>query len=69
PVELNRADREALLRVPGIGPKGAASILRARRQQKLRDLQDLRQLGVVTTRLAPFVLLDGRRPPQQLRLL
>ncbi|MFW6070197.1 MAG: radical SAM protein [bacterium] len=68
PVELNRADRETLLRVPGIGHKGAASILRARRRQTLRDLQDLRQIGVVTTRLAPFVLLDGRRPARQLRL-
>ncbi len=62
PVEINQADREALLRVPGIGPKGAAAILRARRQGTLRDIQDLRQIGVVTSRLAPFVLLDGRRP-------
>jgi predicted DNA-binding helix-hairpin-helix protein len=68
PLELNRADREMLLRVPGVGPKGANSILHARRRGKLRDLQDLRRIGVVTTRLAPFVLLDGRRPPQQLRL-
>jgi predicted DNA-binding helix-hairpin-helix protein len=68
PVEINRAGREELLRVPGIGPKGADAILRARRRHKLRDLQTLRQIGVVTTRLTPFVLLDGRRPPQQLRL-
>ena len=69
PVEVNRADREELLRVPGIGPKGASAILRARRQRHLRDLQDLRAIGVITTRLAPFVLLEGRRPPHQLRLL
>jgi len=69
PVEVNRADREELLRVPGIGPKGAAAILAARRRGRLRELQHLRQIGVVTSRLAPFVLLDGRRPPQQLRLL
>lgn len=68
PVELNRADRQTLLRVPGIGPKGAGAILRARRQDKLRDVQDLRKIGVVTTRLAPFVMLDGRRPERQLRL-
>lgn len=68
PVELNRADRETLLRVPGIGPKGAGAILRARRQNKLRDVQALRKIGVVTTRLAPFVMLDGRRPARQLRL-
>ena len=69
PVEVNRAGRQELLRVPGIGPKGAASILAARRRGRLRDLGDLRQIGVVTRRLAPFVLLDGRRPPRQLRLL
>jgi predicted DNA-binding helix-hairpin-helix protein len=68
PVELNRADRQTLLRVPGIGPKGAGAILRARRQNKLREVQDLRKIGVVTTRLAPFVMLDGRRPQRQLRL-
>lgn len=69
PVEVNHAEREELLRVPGIGPKGAAAILTARRRGRLRELRDLRQIGVVTSRLAPFVLLDGRRPPQQLRLL
>lgn len=69
PVEVNRAEREELLRVPGIGPKGAAAILAARRRGRLRELGHLRQIGVVTSRLAPFVLLDGRRPPQQLRLL
>ncbi len=68
PVELNRANRQQLLRVPGIGPAGADAILRARRQRTLRDLADLRRLGVVTTRLAPFVLLDGKRPLQQLPL-
>jgi predicted DNA-binding helix-hairpin-helix protein len=68
PVELNRAGREQLLRVPGIGPHGADAILRARRQRTLRDLSDLRRLGVVTTRLAPFVLLNGKRPLQQLPL-
>ncbi|MGB3717878.1 MAG: helix-hairpin-helix domain-containing protein [Candidatus Promineifilaceae bacterium] len=68
PVELNHADRELLLRVPGIGPKGATSILQARRINKLRQLNDLRAVGVNPSRPAPFVLLDGKRPPHQLRL-
>ena len=68
PVELNRADREALLRVPGIGPKGADAILRARRRATLRSLTDLRQIGVRTKDIEPYVLLDGRRPEYQLRL-
>ncbi|MGH2537045.1 MAG: helix-hairpin-helix domain-containing protein [Candidatus Promineifilaceae bacterium] len=68
PVELNRAGREELLRVPGIGPKGAQAILAARRRGRLRDLQDLRAIGVRPGRPAPYVLLDGRRPAFQLPL-
>ena len=68
PVELNRAELQELLRVPGIGPKGSRTILRARRQGRLRELHHLRQLGMATKRLAPYVLLDGRRPSFQLPL-
>lgn len=68
PVELNRAEREELLRVPGIGPKGAEAIVRARRRATLRSLGELRQIGVRTKDIEPFVLLDGRRPEYQLRL-
>ena len=68
PVEINRASRGELLRVPGIGPRSADAILRARRQGRLNDLADLRALGAVAERAAPFVLLNGRRPPQQLSL-
>jgi predicted DNA-binding helix-hairpin-helix protein len=66
PVELNRAERRELLRVPGIGPVGAERILRARKLGRLRELSDLRKLGVVTQRVAPFILLDGRQPTRQL---
>ena len=68
PVELNTADRRDILRVPGIGPKGAERILRERRRGRICDLIDLRKIGVVTKRAALFILLDGRRPPYQLRL-
>jgi predicted DNA-binding helix-hairpin-helix protein len=68
PVELNRADRRTLLRVPGIGPKAAEAILAARRRGTLRELRDLKALGILASRAAPFVLLDGRRPTQQLPL-
>jgi predicted DNA-binding helix-hairpin-helix protein len=66
PVEVNTASRRELLRVPGIGPKGSERIMRARRRGKLRDLSHLGSLGIVTKRTAPFILLDGRRPPRQL---
>ncbi|MBN1953656.1 MAG: radical SAM protein [Anaerolineae bacterium] len=66
PVELNRAGYELLLRVPGIGPKGARQLLAARRRGTLRDLGDLRRLRIAADRAAPFILLDGRRPARQL---
>jgi predicted DNA-binding helix-hairpin-helix protein len=68
PVELNTADRRDLLRVPGIGLKGAAKLLRERRRGRLRSLSDLRKLGIVADRAAPFVLLDGHYPGRQLSL-
>jgi predicted DNA-binding helix-hairpin-helix protein len=68
PVEINRAPQAALLRVPGIGPLGAAAIVQARRGDRLRSLQDLQRLGVRSQQAAPFILLDGRAPSHQLRL-
>lgn len=69
PVDVMRADRAALLRVPGIGPKGADAILNARRQGHLRDLAHLRAIGIrAPEQTAPYILLDGRRPPQQMAL-
>jgi len=65
PIEINQAGRQELLRIPGIGPRGAQAILKARRQKHLRSLEDLRALGVVTARAAPFILLNGRRPALQ----
>jgi predicted DNA-binding helix-hairpin-helix protein len=68
PLEVNKAERGELLRIPGIGPRGADAILRARRSGTLRDLTTLKKLGIVTTRVAPFVLLDGRRVDTQLSM-
>jgi len=68
PVELNTAARRQLLRVPGIGPKSADAILRARRQGTLRSLRDVRAAGVSAKRSVEFILLDGHRPARQLRL-
>jgi predicted DNA-binding helix-hairpin-helix protein len=68
PLEINKAERRELLRIPGIGPKGADAILQARRAGKLRDLTTLKKLGIVTTHVAPFVLLDGRRVDTQLSM-
>jgi predicted DNA-binding helix-hairpin-helix protein len=68
PVEVNKADRRELLRVPGMGPKGVSEILTARRKGKLHNLHDLQKIGVIASRAAPYILLDGKRPSQQLSL-
>ncbi|MBN2499983.1 MAG: radical SAM protein [Anaerolineales bacterium] len=69
PVEVNRANRQQLLQIPGIGPKGATAILNARRTGNLRELGDLNKLGIIAKRAAPFILLDGKRPAYQLQML
>jgi len=65
PVEVNRAGREALLRVPGLGPRTVEALLGARRSGRLRDVADLRRLGPATLRALPWVTIDGRAAPVQ----
>lgn len=59
PVDVNRDNKERLLRVPGIGPVSARRILKARRERTLR-WDDLPRLGVVMKRARPFVTCAGR---------
>jgi predicted DNA-binding helix-hairpin-helix protein len=69
PVDVMKADRRQLLRVPGIGPKGADAILRARRLGRLTELAHLRKLNIrAPEQAAPYILLDGRRPATQMCL-
>jgi len=68
PIEINHAPRHLLLRVPGIGPRSADRIIQARRATRLRDLAQLKALGVTIGWAAPYVLLEGHRAPEQLRL-
>jgi predicted DNA-binding helix-hairpin-helix protein len=69
PVELNHAEREDLLRVPGIGPKGAEAIIHARSKARIHELSQVKKLGIVAERAAPYILLDGRKAATQLILL
>lgn len=68
PVELNKAEKHELLRVPGIGPQSAEKILAARRRNPLHSVTDLQAIGIHTNRLLPFILLDGHRPAYQQKL-
>lgn len=58
PVEINRADYQVLLRVPGIGVKSAQRIVKARRNGDLR-FEDLKRIGVVLKRALYFITCSG----------
>ena len=59
PVEVNRADYETLLRVPGIGVTSARRILTARRCRAL-TFEGLKKLGVVLKRAQYFITCSGK---------
>ncbi len=61
PVDLNRAPRELLLRVPGLGVKAVDRMLLARRVRRLRA-DDLKRLHVPLAKVLPFVVLADHRP-------
>nr|WP_288722322.1 putative DNA modification/repair radical SAM protein [uncultured Sellimonas sp.] len=59
PAEVNRADYQVLLRVPGIGYTSARRIVKARKFGSL-DFEDLRKMGVVLKRALYFITCKGR---------
>ncbi len=59
PVEINKADYQTLLRVPGIGVKSARRIITARKYGSL-TFENLRKLGVVIKRAQYFITCRGR---------
>ncbi len=63
PVDVNTADREMILRVPGIGLQSANRLVGLRRRGSIR-MEHLKQLGVVLKRAAPFIRCDGRPAAQ-----
>ncbi len=69
PIELNIAAKYELLRIPGIGPKGAKAILSARKHERLKNISDLRKIGINPKRAIPFILLNGKRPEYQLSFI
>ena len=70
PVDLNKADRRLLLRVPGIGPIAAERIVNVRRRHSVDTWRDLQAMGVVKKWAWPFVNFPGHKPDpgRQLRL-
>jgi putative DNA modification/repair radical SAM protein len=61
PVDVNRAPREALLRVPGLGVKAVDAIVATRRWRRLR-LADIARLTVSLAKVRPFLVAEDWRP-------
>ena len=61
PIDINRAERERLLRVPGLGTKTVKAIVSARRFRRLR-LDDLSRLGVSIKKVQSFISAEGWSP-------
>ncbi len=61
PVDVNRAPKEQLLRVPGLGTKAVDRILASRRWRKLR-LDDVARLTLSITKVRPFITTLDWRP-------
>ena len=61
PLDVNRAGREMLLRVPGFGTRTVGRILSTRRHRRLR-YEDLARMGAPMKKARPFILADGWSP-------
>jgi putative DNA modification/repair radical SAM protein len=70
PIEINRADYETLLRIPGVGAKTARRIIETRRSRTL-NLENLRRMGAVLKRARYFLTAGGayiERPDDPARI-
>jgi putative DNA modification/repair radical SAM protein len=61
PVDVNRADREMLLRVPGLGTRAVKRICETRRYHRLR-LEDVGRICASIAKVRPFIVADGWTP-------
>lgn len=61
PVDINRADKEMLLRIPGMGVRNVKRILMARRFKRL-TLDDLQAFHLSLAKLKPFIIADQWSP-------
>lgn len=61
PVDVNRAPKEMLLRVPGLGVRAVGRILMSRRWRRL-SLADVARLTVSIKKLRPFIITSDWRP-------
>jgi predicted DNA-binding helix-hairpin-helix protein len=68
PIEISKASRKELLRIPGIGPKRAEKILKYRREGYLYAIESIIKSGIIPIQSAPFLLVNGKQLPHQPQL-
>ncbi len=61
PVNVNKASREAILRIPGIGPRNVQKILSIRRYKTIA-LEDLKKMRCALNRAKPFIITSDYHP-------
>jgi putative DNA modification/repair radical SAM protein len=61
PLDINRAPRERMLRIPGLGVKAVDRIISSRRWRRL-TLDDVARLTVSVAKVRPFIIAEGWRP-------
>ncbi len=60
PIEINTAEYEQLLRVPGVGPLSAKRITEIRKNTKIADVENLKKLGVVVKRAVKYITINNK---------
>lgn len=65
PVEINKADLSRLMRIPGIGEKGAKRIMVMRKIHPFHCESDFSQVGIQIKKGLPYITLNGKKPPVQ----
>lgn len=68
PIEINSASFDELIRIPGIGPKRAKSILSYRKNYLIKNMNDLARLGVPSSKTENYILVNGKKSGRQLEL-
>lgn len=59
PIDINKADKQLILRVPGIGLKSTSKIIQARKFRKL-NWDHLKNIGIALNRAKYFITCDSR---------
>ncbi|MDC7126912.1 MAG: helix-hairpin-helix domain-containing protein [Spirochaetales bacterium] len=61
PIEINKADFASLIKVPGIGPQSAEKIIKERKNNHLKNSDDLKRTGAWSNRACGWITLDGKK--------